>query len=77
MWAGEFVLSVSRDFVRDCSTPLLVLPGVDRYHPTATGREIAALARHALVVEPWKDPQHVGPATVAVREFLKSHVQPS
>jgi pimeloyl-ACP methyl ester carboxylesterase len=77
MWAGEFVLSVSRDFVRDCSTPLLVLPGVDRYHPTATGREIAALARHALLVEPWKDPQHVGRATVAVREFLKSHVQPS
>jgi pimeloyl-ACP methyl ester carboxylesterase len=70
MWAGDFVLSVSRDFVRACSTPLLVLPGVDRYHPTATGREIAGLARHARLVEPWKDPQHVGPATAAVRDFL-------
>jgi pimeloyl-ACP methyl ester carboxylesterase len=73
MWAGDFVLSVSRDFVRTCSTPLLVLPGVDRYHPTATGREIAGLARHARLVEPWKDPQHVGPATAAVRDFLEAH----
>jgi pimeloyl-ACP methyl ester carboxylesterase len=73
MWAGDFVLSVSREFVRRCSTPLLVLPGVDRYHPTATGREIAALARDARLVDPWKDPQHVGGATTAVREFLKTH----
>jgi pimeloyl-ACP methyl ester carboxylesterase len=73
MWAGDFVLSVSRDFVRNCSTPLLVMPGVDRYHPTATGREIAGLARNARLVEPWKDPQHVGPATAAVRDFLKAH----
>jgi pimeloyl-ACP methyl ester carboxylesterase len=73
MWAGDFVVSVSRDFVRTCSTPLLVLPGVDRYHPTATGREIAGLARNASLVEPWKDPQQVGPATAAVRDFLKTH----
>jgi pimeloyl-ACP methyl ester carboxylesterase len=72
MWEGDFVLSVSRDFLRKCSTPLLVLPGVDRYHPTATGREIAALARDARLVEPWKDAQHVGGATTAVRDFLKA-----
>jgi hypothetical protein len=72
MWGGDFVLSVSRDFLRKCSTPLLVLPGVDRYHPTATGREIAALARDARLVEPWKDPQHVSGATTAVRDFLKA-----
>jgi pimeloyl-ACP methyl ester carboxylesterase len=76
MFAGDFVLSVSRGFVRSCSTPLLVLPGVDRYHPTATGREIASLAAHAHLVEPWKDPQHVGPATVAVREFLEARTPP-
>jgi pimeloyl-ACP methyl ester carboxylesterase len=73
MWAGDFVVSVSRDFVRSCSTPLLVLPGVDRYHPTATGREIAMLARDARLVEPWKDPQHVGAATSAVLDFLNTH----
>jgi pimeloyl-ACP methyl ester carboxylesterase len=73
MFEGDFVLSVSRDFVRSCAAPLLVLPGVDRYHPTATGREIAELARDARLVEPWKDPEHVGPATAAVRDFLKAH----
>jgi pimeloyl-ACP methyl ester carboxylesterase len=73
MFAGDFVLSVSRDFVRNCATPLLVLPGVDRYHPSATGREIAGLAREARLVEPWKDPQHVDPATAAVRDFLQAH----
>ena len=52
MFAGDFVLSVSRAFVRNCATPLLVLPGVDRYHPSATGREIAGLAREARTVEP-------------------------
>ena len=42
MWDdGEFVVSVGREFVRACSTPLLVLPGIDDYHPTATGREVA------------------------------------
>jgi pimeloyl-ACP methyl ester carboxylesterase len=76
MWAGDFVLSVSRDFVRNCSTPLLVLPGVDRYHPTATGREIVSLAPNARLIEPWKDPQHVGPATAAIRDFLIAHAKP-
>lgn len=73
MFEGDFVLSVSRDFVRNCAAPLLVLPGVDQYHPTATGREIAELARDVRLVEPWKDPEHVGPATAAVREFLEAH----
>jgi len=76
MWAGDFVLSVSRDFVRNCATPLLVLPGVDRYHPTVTGREIVSLAPNARLIEPWKDPQHVGPATAAVRDFLLGHANP-
>jgi fermentation-respiration switch protein FrsA (DUF1100 family) len=73
MFEGDFVLSVSRDFVRNCATPLLVLPGVDRYHPTATGREVAELARDASLIEPWKDPEHVATATAAVRDFLEAH----
>jgi pimeloyl-ACP methyl ester carboxylesterase len=73
MFEGDFVLSVSRDFVASCVTPLLVLPGVDRYHPTATGREIAELALDASLIQPWKDPEHVAPATTAVRDFLVAH----
>ena len=75
MWRDDFVVSVSRDFVRACTTPLLVLPGTDRYHPGATGREIAALARAGRVFEPWNDsPQHVSQAVAAVRSFLQSHL---
>ena len=73
MWEGEFVLSVGRDFLRTCATPMLVLPGVDDYHPTATGREIAALAPGARLLEPWKSPEHVEQATETVRAFLQSH----
>jgi pimeloyl-ACP methyl ester carboxylesterase len=74
MWQRDFVLSVSREFVKDCRTPLLVLPGIDRYHPTATGREIGALARRAQVVEPWKDSaSHVERAVHTIRSFLLSH----
>ena len=54
---------------------MLVLPGIDDFHPTATGREIAALAPNGAVVEPWKDtPQHVDEAAAeAVRRFLLGH----
>src|SRR5205807_2925388 len=49
MWAGDFVLSVSRELVRSCPTPLLVLPGIDQFHPTAIGHEVAELAPSAEV----------------------------
>jgi hypothetical protein len=74
MWDGDFVVSVPPELVKSCSTPLLVLPGVDDFHPTATGREIAALALHGEVLEPWKDtPEHVEAAGEAVRRFLLGH----
>jgi len=75
MWEeGEFVLSVSRDAVRSLATPLLVLPGIDDFHPTETGREVAALAPNAEIVEPWKDsPEHIREAVDRAREFLREH----
>jgi len=72
MWDGEFVLSVSRDVVRSLPTPLLVLPGIDDFHPTETGREVAALAPNAEIVEPWKDsPDLIRHAVDRAREFLR------
>jgi len=47
MFNAEFVFSVPRDFVRSCPVPLLVLPGNDDFHPTATAREIADIAPEA------------------------------
>ncbi|HEX3460417.1 MAG TPA: alpha/beta fold hydrolase [Acidimicrobiales bacterium] len=74
MWGANFVVSVSRDFVRSCTTPLLVLPGIDSYHPTATGHEIADLAPAGEVFEPWKDSAyHADQGAAAVRSFLLAH----
>jgi pimeloyl-ACP methyl ester carboxylesterase len=33
LYSTSFVFSVSKDFVRSCDTPLLVLPGNDENHP--------------------------------------------
>jgi len=74
MWSGDFVLSVTRDFVGSCQTPLLVLPGIDLPHPTAIGREVAALAPKSEILEPWKEPPDLVPQTVArIRRFLRAH----
>jgi pimeloyl-ACP methyl ester carboxylesterase len=73
MYGGEFVFSVSRDAVRRCTAPLLVLQGNDIYHPTAISREIAELAPHAEYVERWKDPEIVPQTVARVREFLNKH----
>ena len=74
MWADDFVVSVGRQAVTSCPVPLFVLPGIDEYHPTEVGREVAALAPDARIFEPWKDtPEHVAAATVAARDFLIGH----
>ena len=43
----DFVYSVSRDFVRSCRTPMLVLPDDTPAHPYQTSVDIAALAPNA------------------------------
>jgi pimeloyl-ACP methyl ester carboxylesterase len=73
MYSGEFIFNVSRDFVASCTTPLLVLLGNDQYHPEATSRDIAALARNATLVERWKEPEHQAAAKAAVERFLAQH----
>ena len=51
MFSGQFVFSVSREDVLSCTTPLLVLPGIDPVHPGTLGREVAQLARNAELIE--------------------------
>ena len=72
MYGTDFVFNVSREFVRSCKTPMLILCGSDDYHPTATSKEIAALAPNAQLVENWKTPDVVGATVKRVREFLTS-----
>src|SRR6185312_714218 len=52
----DFVFTVTRDFVRNCQTPILVLPDDVPAHPYAVAMESAMLAPNSQVsLYPWKD----------------------
>ncbi len=73
MYGGDFVFNVSRDFVRSCRTPLLVLAGSDLYHPAPISDEIAELAPDVDLLRKWKEPEAVAAAAERVRGFLRAH----
>jgi pimeloyl-ACP methyl ester carboxylesterase len=68
-----FVYSVSRDFVRSCPTPMLILPGNDESHPHVIAEELAELAPNAEFIDPWREAPANDAAFARVREFLRSH----
>lgn len=71
----DFVYSVSRDFVRSCQTPMLVMPDDTPAHPYQTSVDIASLAPKAEVtVFPWREPPELLAKTInRVRAFLRAH----
>jgi pimeloyl-ACP methyl ester carboxylesterase len=71
----DFVYSVSREFVRNCLTPMLVLPDDTAGHPYQVSVDIVSLAPNAeATVYPWKDPPELKARTLdRVRGFLKAH----
>jgi pimeloyl-ACP methyl ester carboxylesterase len=71
----DFAYSVSRDFVRTCQTPMLVLPDDTPAHAYQTAVDVASLAPNAdVTVYPWKDPPELKARTInRVRTFLKTH----
>ena len=71
----DFVYSVSRDFVRSCQTPMLVMPDDTPSHSLEAAMEVAELAPKAEVtVYPWKEQKDVRAKTInQVREFLRAH----
>ena len=73
MYDGDFVFSVSRDFVSGCRTPMLVLAGDDLYHPAPIAEEIARLAPNSELIVKWKTPDATPAAVAQVRAFLKAH----
>lgn len=73
MWDGEFVYSVSRDFVKRCQTPCLLLPGNDKPHPAVTGAELARLLPNVEVLQNWKGPDHLAEQRRRVVDFLVKH----
>lgn len=73
MYGGDFVFSVSRDFVRLCTTPMILLCGDDLYHPAPISEEIARLNPAITAVKNWKTPEAAPEAVNTVRAFLKRH----
>src|SRR5689334_19092677 len=72
---ADFVFTVTRDFVRNCQTPILVLPDDVPAHPYKVAMEVVELAPEAEVSHyPWKDtPEHIAEAVVRIRAFLQAH----
>ena len=71
----DFVFTVTRDFVRSCQTPVLILPDDIPAHPYAVAMEAAMLAPNAEVsMFPWKEPKERIPLAVRqIRSFLRAH----
>ena len=81
MYRGEradFVYTVSRDFVRQCQTPVLVLPDDVLGHPYVVAMESVYLAPNAQVtLYPWKaNPKQIQIALRHVRGFLRRTARP-
>jgi pimeloyl-ACP methyl ester carboxylesterase len=71
----DFVFTVTRDFVRHCQTPVLILPDDIPAHPYTVAMEAAMLAPKAEVsIFPWKEPKERIPLAVRqIRSFLRAH----
>ncbi len=72
---ADFVYTVTRDFVRQCKTPILVLPDDVPAHPYAVAMETVHLAPNAQVsLYPWKDtPDKIPLAVRHVLTFLRAY----
>ncbi len=73
MFGGDFVFSVSRDFVRRCSVPLYLQPGTDKPHPAQTSAEIEKLAPNLEVQKDWRGPTFLDDSIRRVTDFLTKH----
>ncbi len=71
----DFVFTVSRDFVRSCQKPVLVLPDDIPAHPYAVAMESVMLAPQSEVsLYPWKEPvERIALAVRQIRSFMRAH----
>jgi pimeloyl-ACP methyl ester carboxylesterase len=72
---ADFVFTVTRDFVKNCQTPVLIMPDDIPAHPYAVAMEAAMLAPKAEVsMFPWKEPKERIPLAVRqIHSFLRAH----
>ncbi|HUR34386.1 MAG TPA: alpha/beta hydrolase [Vicinamibacterales bacterium] len=71
----DFVFTVTREFVKQCQNPVLILPDDIPSHPYAVAMEAAMLAPNAEVsMFPWKEPKERIPLAIRqIRSFLRAH----
>ena len=72
---ADFVFTVDRNFVRNCQTPLLILPDDIPPHPYLTAMETALLAPNSQVsLYPWKEnDRKIKIALNHIRGFLETN----
>jgi pimeloyl-ACP methyl ester carboxylesterase len=71
--SSDFVFSVSRDWLKTCPAPLLVLPGRDDFHPPAVAQEIVDLAPNATLIEKWGTPELKDQTVDDILAFLRQN----
>src|SRR4030095_6209056 len=71
----DFVFTATRDFVRSCQTPVLVMPDDIPAHPYAVAMEVVMLAPKSEVsIFPWKEPaERIPIALRQIRSFMRAH----
>jgi pimeloyl-ACP methyl ester carboxylesterase len=73
MFGGDFLFSVTRDFVASCDVPVFLMPGDDTMHPAETSGDILRLAPAAEQEYPWKGPQFREAAMQKALAFFLKH----
>ncbi len=69
----DFVYTVTRDFVRNCKTPVLIMPDDAPPHPFAVAMECAMLAPNAeMSMFPWATKERLPIVLRQLHRFLKA-----
>jgi pimeloyl-ACP methyl ester carboxylesterase len=70
---GPF-MSVDEAYIRECPAPLLVLPGSDPFHPTATAERLCREAPRATCLEvDARSPEKIEATKQTIRAFLRAN----
>src|SRR5947209_17022473 len=72
----DILFSVPREFIKNCRTPILVLPDDTPSHPLQTSIDVASLAPNSeITVFPWREPEELRQRQInRVRSFLKAQM---
>ena len=71
----DFAFTVTRDFVKQCQNPVLIMPDDTAPHPYKVAMECVMLApKSETSIYPWKEPAERIPIAVRqIHSFLKAH----